>query len=92
VGGTVRTPWGRVESRPPVEETLRRWGQAIGHAPGSEMFPVRVIPGLGHHWPGGKGLLGERLGGPATSPVDATREIWQYFRNRAASGAARIAR
>jgi len=78
-GGTARTPWGRVENRPPVEDTLRRWGQAIGHAPGSEIFPVQVINGLGHHWPGGKGLLGERLGGPTTSRLDATRETWQFF-------------
>jgi len=81
-GGMARTPWGRVENRPPVEETLRRWGQAIGHAPGSVQFPVQVIRGLGHHWPGGKGLLGEDLGGPAASPVDATPEIWQFFRSR----------
>jgi polyhydroxybutyrate depolymerase len=86
-GGTARTPWGRMESRPRVEETLHRWGRAIGQSPGSERFPVLVIPGQGHHWPGGKGLLGERLGGPETRRVDATREIWRFFRNTTASGA-----
>jgi polyhydroxybutyrate depolymerase len=80
-GGTARTPWGKVEGRPAVADTLQRWGTAIGHAPGSELFPVRIIPGHGHHWPGGKALLGERLGGPASPAVDATAEIWHFFRN-----------
>jgi polyhydroxybutyrate depolymerase len=78
-GGTVQTPWGTIEHRPPVDQTLRRWGQAIGHPTGSEGFPVRIIPGHGHHWPGGKALLGERLGGPAAIGVDGTTEIWQFF-------------
>ena len=79
-GGSARTPWGRVEGRPAVADTLHRWATAIGHPPGSDLFPVRVIPGHGHHWPGGKGLLGERLGGPAASGVDATAEIWEFVR------------
>jgi len=79
-GETVRTPWGTTEDRPPVADTLQRWGTAIGSPPGSERFPVRIIPGHGHHWPGGKALLGERLGGRAATGVDATAEIWQFFR------------
>ena len=80
-GGTARTPWGKVEGRPSVANTLQRWGKAIGHPPGSALFPVRIIPGLGHHWPGGKALLGERLGGPSPAAIDATAEIWHFFRN-----------
>lgn len=79
-GGPARTPWGKVEDRPAVAETLRRWEAAIGRPPGSDRFPVRVIPGHGHHWPGGKALLGERLGGPASSAIDATAEIWEFVR------------
>lgn len=79
-GGTARTPWGKVEGRPAVADSLRRWGVAIGHPPGSELFPVQIIPGHGHHWPGGKALLGERLGGPAAIAVDATAEIWEFVR------------
>jgi len=79
-GGTARTPWGKVEGRPAVSATLQRWGTAIGQPPGSDLFPVRVIPGHGHHWPGGKGLLGERLGGPAATGVDATAVIWEFVR------------
>jgi polyhydroxybutyrate depolymerase len=82
-GGTVRTPWGKVVGRPAVAETVRRWGMAIGQAPGSDLFPVRVVPGHGHHWPGGKALLGERFGGPAFPEVDATAEIWDFVRRHA---------
>ena len=78
-GGTAWTPWGRVFGRPAVDETLLRWGIAIGYPPGSELFPVRIIPRHGHHWPGGKGLLGERLGGPLATGVNATSDIWQFF-------------
>jgi polyhydroxybutyrate depolymerase len=79
-GGTVRTPWGKAAGQPPISQTFERWASAIDQPPGSEMFPVKVIPGLGHHWPGGKGLLGEELGGPVFSSVDATAEIWEFFR------------
>lgn len=79
-GGTVRTPWGKDDERPPVGETLRRWASAIGQPASSESFPVHIIPGHGHHWPGGRALLGERLGGPAVAEVDATTEIWRFFR------------
>jgi polyhydroxybutyrate depolymerase len=63
-----------------VADTLRRWGTIIGHPPGSDLFPVRIIAGHGHHWPGGNALLGERLGGPASAAVDATAEIWEFVR------------
>src|SRR5262249_11834039 len=29
-GGKARTPWGTVENRPAIAETLRRWGELIG--------------------------------------------------------------
>jgi polyhydroxybutyrate depolymerase len=82
-GGTARTPWGKVEGRPAVADTVRKWAAAIGQPPGSELFPVLVISGHGHHWPGGKALLGERLGGPAAPEVDATAQIWDFVRRHA---------
>jgi poly(3-hydroxybutyrate) depolymerase len=66
-----------------VADTLRKWSTAIGQPQGSGLFPVRIIPGHGHHWPGGKVLLGERLGGPASPDVDATAEIWDFVRRHA---------
>jgi polyhydroxybutyrate depolymerase len=79
-GGTARTPWGVVKDRPPVKDTLDRWAKAIGQPFGSDRFPVWVIRDHGHHWPGGKATLGERLGGPASDAVDATAEFWRFFR------------
>jgi polyhydroxybutyrate depolymerase len=48
----------------------------------SEEFCVIYIDGLGHHWPGGKGGLGEMLGGPIIDRIHATDVIWEYFQNR----------
>ena len=48
------------------------------HVPGMEMQSV-VIPGLGHHWPGGEGQLNPRLGGPKASPISANEWMWQFF-------------
>jgi polyhydroxybutyrate depolymerase len=79
-GGKVRTPWGKLEKRPAVAETLDRWAKAIGHPPGSERFRVTIIPGHGHHWPGGSAILSSNLGGPASDEVNATKEIWDFFR------------
>jgi polyhydroxybutyrate depolymerase len=76
-GGPVRSFWGTRETRPPVEDTLKKWGSAIGQA---ARLDVRVIRHHGHHWPGGPALLGQRLGGPVSPEVDATREIWDFFR------------
>jgi polyhydroxybutyrate depolymerase len=38
-----------------------------------------VIPGLGHHWPGGEGQLNPRLGGPKDSPISANEWMWRFF-------------
>jgi polyhydroxybutyrate depolymerase len=48
-------------------------------ANGPELQSI-LIEGLGHHWPGGKGKLGEKLGGSVASPVQATIVIWDFFR------------
>lgn len=49
--------------------------------PGGAALTVWLIAGLGHHWPGGAGILGERLGGPTVSPVRASEAIWEFFGN-----------
>jgi polyhydroxybutyrate depolymerase len=74
-GGTVRSPWGWVEERPPIAETLERWRRAVGE----ERFKVRLIDGLGHHWPGGRGLLSRRLFGPPLPALVANDVIWDFF-------------
>jgi poly(3-hydroxybutyrate) depolymerase len=63
-----------VEDRPPISQTIERWQRAVG----DEYLEVRLIDGLGHHWPGGRGLLSRRQFGP---PLDfpANDVIWEFF-------------
>ena len=72
-GGPVRLPWGTTVVRPAVADMLARWERQNAR-------PSRtlVVPGLGHHWPGGRGLMGEKLGGPAGGP-DGVRLVWAFF-------------
>jgi polyhydroxybutyrate depolymerase len=79
-GGKVRSPWGWSEERPPVSETIERWRHALGET----AFEVHIIPGLGHHWPGGRGQLSSRLFGPALPGCSANELIWEFFRKRGA--------
>ncbi len=77
-GGTIRSPWGWAENRPPVHETIERWRRALGEG----TFEVRLIEGLGHHWPGGRGLLSRRLFGPPLPSFTANDVIWEFFRRQ----------
>jgi polyhydroxybutyrate depolymerase len=94
-GGNVETPWGKRVSKPPVRETLGRWSSLLGgaaepvtvEAPDGitvqflgPMLDARIIAGLGHHWPGGRGGLSPRIAGPYSDRVNATRMIWEFFR------------
>jgi len=49
--------------------------------PGPVECRVQVIAGLGHHWPGGLGRLTPKLAGPPSNALDATAEIWRFFKN-----------
>ncbi len=40
---------------------------------------AQMVPGLGHHWPGGLGRLPERYGGPASDQVNGTAAILDFF-------------
>ncbi len=75
LGGTVRSPWGWSEERPPLGVTLERWKRALGET----RFEVRTIDGLGHHWPGGRGILSRRLFGPPRDDVKANELVWGFF-------------
>jgi len=44
-----------------------------------------TVRGGGHSWPGGKPML-ERLLGPTSSHIDATRQMWAFFRERRLPG------
>ncbi|MDB5311405.1 MAG: hypothetical protein JWO38_5607 [Gemmataceae bacterium] len=51
--------------------------------PGPVEFRAVVVEGLGHHWPGGKGQLNHKIGGPPSDRIDATAEVWRFFRRHA---------
>ncbi|OWK38483.1 alpha/beta hydrolase family esterase [Fimbriiglobus ruber] len=45
-------------------------------------FRALFVAGLGHHWPGGKGQLNPRIGGPPSARLDATARIWAFFQDQ----------
>ena len=47
---------------------------------GSEVVLWRLT-GAGHGWPGHGSVLGEGVTGPHTEVIDATEEIWKFFRS-----------
>lgn len=74
-GGAVRLPWGgRTVVRASVPETLAKWAAANGQAP-----TLLTVEGLGHHWPGGRGQLHPKIGGPPDGPVSANSELLRFF-------------
>ena len=48
--------------------------------PGVVPFHVLLIKGLGHHWPGGKGQLNQRIAGPPSDVVNGTECVWEFFK------------
>jgi polyhydroxybutyrate depolymerase len=48
--------------------------------PGPVPFRSVLIEGLGHHWPGGRGQLNHRIGGPPSDRIDGTAEVWRFLR------------
>ncbi len=93
VGGRVRLPWGGLTApRPGVPATWAKWAVANGCAARPLLVegfismyagPVPMvglrIKGLGHHWPGGAGQLGAKLGGPNPALIDGTRQVLGFF-------------
>lgn len=47
---------------------------------GGPTLTALYLTGHGHHWPGGKQNLPERLVGPNISRVDAAEVIWNFFK------------
>ena len=38
------------------------------------------IQGEGHQWPGGKPIVAKWMVGPYSHSIDATRQMWAFFR------------
>ncbi len=65
----------RVEQRPD--------GQMLTYGPGRDgvLAVLRLVEGLGHHWPGGKGQLSRRLAGQPSNRLHANEVIWEFVRD-----------
>jgi polyhydroxybutyrate depolymerase len=58
-----------------------------GPGRGGAVLEARVVAGLGHHWPGGRGRLSRRLAGPPSDRLRANDVIWDFFRRSSLSSA-----
>lgn len=56
--------------------------QRLVYGPCRESTEVALLrlTGAGHGWPGGVPVLSERVMGPPTSIIDASEELWKFFR------------
>ena len=55
-------------------------GVAYGSARGTDTVLLYTIDGHGHHWPGGKSALPQRIVGKNTAQLKATVLIWDFFK------------
>lgn len=53
--------------------------ERFGPGPSGAEVLYYVIAGTGHVWPGGPSVLSERIVGPASDRIDATRVIWNFL-------------
>jgi polyhydroxybutyrate depolymerase len=64
---------------PMEHDTKFRIKRRYGPTPSGGELQVYVIRFLGHHWPGGKAGLSERIGGKPSNAINATDVIWEFF-------------
>lgn len=95
--GPVNLPWfSQPVHRPGIGQSLAKWAVALGYAPLPKLIAVAggireeeygpsfrtiTIHELGHHWPGGKGLLNPRIGGSPSNLLNANEVICDFFRH-----------
>ena len=93
--GSVQLPWfPEPVPRRGIGQTLAKWAIGLGYSPiptrlshaGGVLeeeygpaFHSVTIDGLGHHWPGGRGLLNPRIGGNPSNLLNANERIWEFF-------------
>lgn len=78
-GGEVRSPWGVKADLPAIRPKLERWNARVKELDPACPAEMAVIPGLGHHWPGGMGRLNPRIFGPALKEPAANGIILEFF-------------
>jgi polyhydroxybutyrate depolymerase len=60
--------------------------QALGQAPEGAVLQYEIVPGLGHHWPGGKDVgVPQEVLGPRIKTFDGAEKLWQFFSHYALS-------
>ena len=43
-------------------------------------FHYTIVPGLGHHWPGGRDVgVPQQILGPRVKTFDAAERLWNFF-------------
>lgn len=100
--GLVNLPWfTQPVQRRGIGHSLKKWAKALGYGPTSEVisesagirtedfgpaFRSITVADLGHHWPGGKGLLNPRIGGTPSDLLNANEVIWEFFRQSLEAG------
>jgi polyhydroxybutyrate depolymerase len=57
-------------------------GVAYDCVDGAGAVALYTIDGHGHHWPGGRSVLPERMAGKNTAKLEATELIWKFFNAR----------
>jgi polyhydroxybutyrate depolymerase len=61
-------------------EVSRASGLREDTYPGPVPFRVVTVDGLGHHWPGGKGQLNQKIAGPPCNTINGTERVWDFFK------------
>lgn len=49
-------------------------------------FTKLTVDGLGHHWPGGKGMFNPRIAGPTSDRLNGCERVWQFFARHSRPG------
>jgi polyhydroxybutyrate depolymerase len=65
-----------IESSVPADVTRLEYTNCAGDA-GVVLYTVK---GEGHQWPGGRPIVAKWLVGPYSHSIDATRQMWTFFR------------
>ena len=80
INGCSRKPRKRAlpDADPEDGSTVRVWDYAPCDG-GSEVVLYEIVGG-GHAWPGGWSWQPEVILGPINRDIDASREIWKFFR------------
>jgi len=64
----------------PAEERDESDSRTLAYRAGGTELTARIVPGLGHHWPGGRGQFNPRMAGPPSDRLNGNDVIWEFFK------------